>query len=92
MLCFVLFCYVLWVQPIVVTDSYLQFAKPDIMETIKGRVEAGAKRIVLHPFFLNAGMHVTKDIPELIEKAGNCSLMLNSFTPNRSAFTKNWHR
>ena len=52
-----------------VTDSYLQFAKPDIMETIKGRVEAGAKRIVLHPFFLNAGMHVTKDIPELIEKA-----------------------
>ncbi len=52
-----------------VTDSYLQFAKPDIMETIKGRVEGGAKRIVLHPFFLNAGMHVTKDIPELIEKA-----------------------
>jgi len=52
-----------------VTDSYLQFAKPDIMETIKGRVERGAKRIILHPFFLNAGMHVTKDIPELIEKA-----------------------
>ncbi len=52
-----------------VTDSYLQFAKPDIMETIKKRVEGGAKRIVLHPFFLNAGTHVTKDIPELIEKA-----------------------
>src|SRR5208283_1772964 len=52
-----------------VTVSYLQFAKPDIMETIKGRVDSGAKRIVLHPFFLNAGMHVTKDIPELIEKA-----------------------
>ena len=52
-----------------VTDSYLQFAKPDIMETIKARVEAGAKRIVLHPFFLNSGVHVTKDIPEMVDKA-----------------------
>ncbi|HXW69166.1 MAG TPA: precorrin-8X methylmutase [Dissulfurispiraceae bacterium] len=52
-----------------VTDSYLQFTKPAIMETIEGRVKSGAKRIILHPFFLNAGLHVTKDIPELIEKA-----------------------
>src|SRR5271157_5032626 len=53
-----------------VTSSYLQFAEPDIMKTIKGSIESGAKRIILHPFFLNAGMHVTKDIPELIKEAG----------------------
>src|SRR5271157_5801676 len=53
-----------------VTSSYLQFAEPDIMKTIKGSIENGAKRIILHPFFLNAGMHVTKDIPELIKEAG----------------------
>lgn len=52
-----------------VSVSYLQFAEPEIMETIKKHAENGAKRIVIHPFFLNAGMHVTKDIPELIEEA-----------------------
>ena len=49
--------------------AYLQFAEPGIMETIKDRVEKGAKKIILHPFFLSAGMHVTKDIPEMIEEA-----------------------
>lgn len=49
--------------------SYLQFASPGIMETITRHVRDGARKIILHPFFLNAGMHVTKDIPELIENA-----------------------
>ncbi|MGD0280998.1 MAG: precorrin-8X methylmutase [Dissulfurispiraceae bacterium] len=53
-----------------ISASYLQFANPDIMETIKRLVKDGAQRIVLHPFFLNSGMHVTKDIPELIKEAG----------------------
>lgn len=49
--------------------AYLQFAEPGIMETIKDRVEKGAKKVILHPFFLSSGMHVTKDIPEMIEQA-----------------------
>ena len=49
--------------------AYLQFAEPDIMATIKGCVEGGAKKIIVHPFFLSSGMHVTKDIPEMISKA-----------------------
>jgi precorrin-8X/cobalt-precorrin-8 methylmutase len=32
-------------------------------------VEGGAKKVILHPFFLSAGLHVTKDIPGLIEEA-----------------------
>jgi precorrin-8X/cobalt-precorrin-8 methylmutase len=39
------------------------------MDTIRERVEHGIKKIILHPFFLSPGMHVTKDIPELIEEA-----------------------
>ena len=39
------------------------------MATIRDSVERGAKKVVLHPFFLSAGMHVTKDIPEMIEDA-----------------------
>jgi len=49
--------------------AYLQFAEPGIMDTIKEAVKRGAKKIILHPFFLSSGMHVTKDIPEMIEEA-----------------------
>ena len=49
--------------------AYLQFAEPGIMDTIKKCVEQGAKKVILHPFFLSAGMHVTKDIPGMIAEA-----------------------
>ncbi len=49
--------------------AYLQFANPDIMETIRKCVVRGAGKIILHPFFLSAGVHVTKDIPEMIGEA-----------------------
>ncbi len=49
--------------------AYLQFAEPGIMDAIKECAKGGAQRIILHPFFLNAGMHVTKDIPEMIGEA-----------------------
>jgi precorrin-8X/cobalt-precorrin-8 methylmutase len=49
--------------------AYLQFVEPDIMGTIKECARSGAKKIILHPFFLSAGMHVTKDIPEMIKEA-----------------------
>ena len=49
--------------------AYLQFAEPGIMDTIKDSVTRGAKKVILHPFFLSAGMHVTKDIPEMIKEA-----------------------
>jgi precorrin-8X/cobalt-precorrin-8 methylmutase len=49
--------------------AYLQFAKPDIKEAITSCVEDGAKRVVIHPYFLSSGMHVTKDIPNIIQKA-----------------------
>lgn len=49
--------------------AYLQFEHPGVMDAITGCVEGGATRIVIHPYFLNAGMHVTKDIPEMIKEA-----------------------
>ena len=49
--------------------AYLQFAEPGIMETIRAAVEQGAQKVILHPFFLSSGMHVTKDIPGLIDEA-----------------------
>lgn len=47
--------------------AYLQFAKPDIMEAIESCVRDGANKVIVHPYFLSSGMHVTSDIPELIK-------------------------
>jgi len=52
-----------------VKGAYLQFSEPDIESAFTNCVREGAKRIIVHPFFLNEGMHVTKDIPELIDAA-----------------------
>ena len=49
---------------------YLQFAKPDLKETIGQAVkDLNPARIIVHPYFLSSGMHVTRDIPEMIEEA-----------------------
>ena len=47
----------------------MEFAAPKIPEAIKKAVSDGAKKVILHPFFLSAGQHVSKDIPEMIEEA-----------------------
>jgi len=52
-----------------VISAYLQFMEPTISQAIEDSVQAGAKRIIIHPFFLGKGVHVTKNIPELIKKA-----------------------
>jgi precorrin-8X/cobalt-precorrin-8 methylmutase len=49
--------------------AYLQFAKPDIREALDACVQDGAKKVIIHPYFLSSGMHVTSDIPELIHEA-----------------------
>lgn len=49
--------------------AYLQFAEPEIADTIRKCVEDGAKKIIINPYFLSSGMHVTKDIPEIIKEA-----------------------
>jgi len=54
-----------------VKAAYLQFVEPDIPTVIKSCVESGAKKIILHPYFLSAGMHVTKDLPQMIADAKN---------------------
>jgi len=51
--------------------AYLQFAKPDIMEALEACVQDGARKVIIHPYFLSSGMHVTTDIPEIIDKAGD---------------------
>jgi precorrin-8X/cobalt-precorrin-8 methylmutase len=49
--------------------AYLQFARPDLPEAISLSVARGASRIIIHPLFLVPGIHVSRDIPALVEQA-----------------------
>jgi sirohydrochlorin ferrochelatase len=49
--------------------GYLQFSKPSIRDAIKKAVKDCATKIIIHPYFLSRGIHVTKSIPAIINKA-----------------------
>lgn len=53
-----------------VRAAYLQFLDPDLRAAIKACVEDGAKKIIVHPYFLSSGVHVSKNIPKIIKDAG----------------------
>lgn len=42
--------------------AYLELAKPTIPEGARACVEQGADRVLLLPYFLSAGAHVTEDL------------------------------
>jgi precorrin-8X/cobalt-precorrin-8 methylmutase len=50
-----------------VYTSYLQFQSPTLEDALKAALQNGTKKVIIHPYFLSAGMHVTKDIPEVID-------------------------
>jgi sirohydrochlorin ferrochelatase len=41
---------------------YLELAEPDILTGGRRCVEAGARRVLMIPYFLSAGVHVTDDL------------------------------
>ncbi len=43
--------------------AFLELADPLIPDGIRQLIENGAKEVVVMPYFLSAGRHVTKDIP-----------------------------
>jgi sirohydrochlorin ferrochelatase len=53
----------------VVEHAFLQYVPPSLQDVLARCVGRNVDRIVIVPFFLQAGAHVTRDIPELTEKA-----------------------
>jgi precorrin-8X/cobalt-precorrin-8 methylmutase len=49
--------------------AYLQYDAPAVMDAIGEAVRAGAESLVIHPYFLSSGVHVTEDIPGIIREA-----------------------
>ena len=49
----------------IVAHAFLQYMQPHPDEVIGQCIHAGAARIVIVPFFLQPGAHVTRDVPAL---------------------------
>ena len=52
-----------------VHEAYLEMAEPSISATMRAAVAGGATRIVTVPYFLSPGMHVRRDIVEIVDVA-----------------------
>ncbi|MFT6051891.1 MAG: sirohydrochlorin ferrochelatase [Halioglobus sp.] len=53
-------------QYAIVHGAFLELAEPEIPEGIKQCIDDGATSIVVLPYFLNSGRHVTEDIPNIV--------------------------
>jgi len=53
----------------IVEVGFMELNHPPIPEAIKRCVEQGARRVVAVPYFLHTGMHVTDDLPNLLDEA-----------------------
>ena len=47
--------------------GFLELASPSILEAITACIDAGAVRIVVVPYFLASGRHVSEDIPRIVD-------------------------
>ncbi len=53
----------------IVEYAFLQYVRPTPEEALDRCVRQGAKKIVIVPFFMQQGAHVTKGIPAFVERA-----------------------
>ncbi len=53
----------------IVEPAHMEIAEPTIAEGFARCVEKGATTVVVHPFMLAPGRHVTEDLPRLVEEA-----------------------
>jgi len=53
----------------VVQVAHLEIASPSIAEGLDACILAGAREIVVHPYFLGPGNHTTHDIPRCVSEA-----------------------
>lgn len=52
----------------IIVPAYLQFSESDLTKNIKNLTDKGCRKIIIIPFFLFNGNHVSRDIPAIIKK------------------------
>jgi sirohydrochlorin ferrochelatase len=55
--------------PEIVEYAFLRYVKPAPQEALEYCIRQRVKKVVIVPFFMQPGAHVTKDIPAFVEKA-----------------------
>jgi sirohydrochlorin ferrochelatase len=53
----------------IVEPAHMELAAPSIAEGFARCVEQGATRVIVHPFMLAPGRHVSEDLPRLVAEA-----------------------
>ena len=56
-------------QYAIIHAAFLEIAEPLIPDGIRQCIDDGATSIIVLPYFLNSGRHVTEDIPEIVNNA-----------------------
>lgn len=51
----------------IVAGAHMELAEPGIIETVDEIAKQDPEMIIIAPYFLYEGMHIKKDIPEMIE-------------------------
>jgi sirohydrochlorin ferrochelatase len=54
---------------VIVEHAFLQYVPPTPQDALERCLAQNVDRVVIVPFFLQAGAHVTRDIPELVARA-----------------------
>ncbi len=49
-----------------VRSAFLELAEPDLARAIAQAVEAGIRRLIVIPYFLMMGIHLRRDLPNLV--------------------------
>jgi sirohydrochlorin ferrochelatase len=49
-----------------VRAAFLELAQPDLNAAIAQTVEAGLRRVIVIPYFLTMGIHLRRDLPQLL--------------------------
>jgi precorrin-8X/cobalt-precorrin-8 methylmutase len=53
----------------IVESGYLELCPPDLPAALESCVAQGARRVLVIPYFLNNGMHIRRDIPQVLRTA-----------------------
>jgi sirohydrochlorin ferrochelatase len=51
-----------------VEAAFLDSARPDLREAVRRLVTAGMNSIIVVPYFLTPGLHLTRDLPRIIRE------------------------
>ncbi len=51
-----------------VEAAFLELAEPSIPQGIEHCISQGANEVIVFPYFLNSGRHVTEDIPAILDE------------------------